>query len=467
MPATTMMSTTTVDLGDRSSELHRGPAEDDKPAIRPANAADEHYLLRAFTEALAPFYGGDHEAHARRLIRTHLAGGRYTRGLLSTRQLLFVLWSGTKRVGVLNLVFKRQSTCKISPLILFPHSHRDRGFGALLLRRAEDEARRAGARQLYCTVAEGNHSALDFFRQHGFVDCGHSDGQYKDGESEVLLRRALEPPVVEDGPASIISVIGVQDDDWLPVRDLLLRHVAAEVDGADARWLEALRAGVDCPYAPAPAWVFAAKDRLGQHRAAAIAYPKKGDSVKVMPVVADDREAFRALVVDLQSLLYDKGRKAYLHITPNAEQVVILQEAGWDCEAMLPGAYSAGVVTQQWACRIGKDAVLRRSLRIRKEYFDLIRSGRKTLEIRVGYRHIKSICPGDDITLVSGSEQFQCHVAGVRNYPSFAEMVRNENVDQALPGTPAGQALGLLRRIYPADKENLGVVVLELKLSDP
>ena len=132
-------------------------------AVRPATTDDIPYVVIAFERALGPYYGGDHTAHARRVIQTHLAGGTDPRGLLSTRQLLFVLWEAGHRRGLLNLVFKRQATCKISPLILFPENHRHRGLGTALLETAEQEAGNVGARELYCTVAQSNRATLQFF----------------------------------------------------------------------------------------------------------------------------------------------------------------------------------------------------------------------------------------------------------------------------------------------------------------
>ena len=149
----------------------QGIPEGSALAVRPATADDMPYIVIAFERCLGPYYGGDHTAHAHRLIQTHLAGGTDSWGLLSTRQLLLVLEDGGHRRGLLNLVFKRQATCKISPLILFPEYHRHRGLGAALIRIAEQEAAKVGARQLYCTVAQSNRVALEFFLDLGFILC--------------------------------------------------------------------------------------------------------------------------------------------------------------------------------------------------------------------------------------------------------------------------------------------------------
>ena len=440
------------------------------PFVREATPADLDYVLEAFENALSPYYDGDHLAHARRLITTHLSGGSDPRGRLSTKQLLLILCRGEEQLGVLNLVFKRQATCKISPLLLYPGKHHNQGLGTLLLNAAEAVARNGGARQIYCTVAEKNEVALSFFRQFGFVTCGRSEGQYKNGVTEVLLRRALPDTVDDDGPGSIISVGEVRTaTEWTPVRQLLLSGVAGQVDGADTGWLDALWAATPTvthatSAAEETTWVFGAKDRLDRCRAGAVGTCKKGESVKVMPVSATDIDAFRAMVVDLPSLLCGKGRKAYLHIAPDPDEVAVLQETGWRFEALLPGAYSDTVVTQQWGCALGEDVAVK-NLRIHNRFLELIRTGEKTLEIRVGYNNIKKIHPGDQLKLISRTQSFVCHVDDVRTYQDFADLAEHEEMERALPGMDTDEALTQLRRIYPKDKEKLGVYVLDLKVS--
>lgn len=450
-----------------SSALHR-PASDARPSVRLAKSTDRAYLIEAFCHALAPYYGGDHSAHASRLIQTHLAGGNDRRGLLSIKQVLYVLWDNNQRHGVLNLVFKRQGTCKISPLILYPNTQDKGGFGETLLKVAKSEARAAGSRQLYCTVAQSNRNALLFFLQNGFVVCGTANSQYKDGETEVLLRHPLDSEPDTQEARSIISVTEVcNDDDWVRIRKLFMRDMTQHVDGADYHWLDSLLAKAQHTRAAnsnasAAAWIYCARDRTGAYRAAAVALPKDGGSVKIMPVAAMDADAFRALIIDLPALLDGKGRKAYVHIDPKPHEVASLQESGWVFEAHIPGAYSVNVVTQQWGRPLGRDASLK-TLRIHDRYLRQIAGGLKTLEIRVAYPHIRRIRPGDTLCLMSRSESVQCAVNDVRSYPGFAEMLLNEEVDKALPGTSSPAALDQLRAIYPAAKESLGVVVIELK----
>jgi ASC-1-like (ASCH) protein len=300
--------------------------------------------------------------------------------------------------------------------------------------------------------------------------------------TEVLLRRSLPGALQADSPQSIISVCEVhRESDWEPARDLLLEHLPREVSGASEhgpdcehgldskRWLESLWAGTTPAHCTADCdstWVFSAKDRLDKNRAAAIGTSKKGGAVKIMPIAAADIEAFRAMVIDLPALLSNKGRKCYLHIAPDADQVAALQEAGWTFEALLPAAYSNDIVTQQWGCQLGKDTSVA-NLRIHHRFLELIKCGEKTLEIRVGYDHIKRIRPGDTLRLFSGTDPspFEVTVADVRNYRSFVDLLDHEDITKALPGMTKEEALLQLRKIYPADKEKRGVLVLDLKAS--
>jgi ASC-1-like (ASCH) protein/GNAT superfamily N-acetyltransferase len=430
----------------------------------PATGADDLYLEMAFEQALSPFYDGDHLAHARRVLRTHLSGGQDNRGLLSTRQLLLILWEGEERRGILNLVFKRQSTCKISPLILFPPDRGGRGLGGILLGAAEDEARKAGARNLYCTVARANQGALDFFLEHGFVECGDAPEQYKIGGTETLLRRTLSSPSVPD--EDVISVARIQDDvAWREIRKLLSGSISAQVAGVTDSWLESMHGNALGDEASPleegrSAWVYGAQDRTGRYRAGAIVTYKKGGSLKIMPIASCDIAAFRALVVDLPTLLNGSGRKAHLHLAASAAEVAVLQEGPWKLEALLPEAYKEDVTTQQWGCSLVDEPP---SLRVQRRYLSMIESGQKKLEIRVGYDHIKRIRPGDLIQFVNGPDRVVRRVRHVRRYASLARMLKREDIDQVLPGLKPDEALQRLRTIYPPQKEQLGIVVLDLR----
>jgi ASC-1-like (ASCH) protein len=100
-----------------------------------------------------------------------------------------------------------------------------------------------------------------------------------------------------------------------------------------------------------------------------------------------------------------------------------------------------------------------KTLWIKEEYLALIRAGRKTVEVRVGYTNIARLQPGDRLLL--NSEDLYT-IQGVRRYTDFDEMLRHEDPAAIAPGFPPGELLPALRALYPAEKEALGVIALEL-----
>ena len=100
--------------------------------------------------------------------------------------------------------------------------------------------------------------------------------------------------------------------------------------------------------------------------------------------------------------------------------------------------------------------------RVKKEYFRQLKNGEKNLEIRVGYSQIKKVHQGDTITFENyGPNEFD--VKRVAVYDSFKRMLEVEGADRVLPGMTFNGALRTLQKIYPKNKESLGVYVFELR----
>jgi len=103
-------------------------------------------------------------------------------------------------------------------------------------------------------------------------------------------------------------------------------------------------------------------------------------------------------------------------------------------------------------------------MRIKRPYFDAIVSGRKTLEVRVGYGSIKRLSVGDLVKLESGNASQVLLVKAIRIYDDFSKMLDSEPLAQIMPGVGDRlAALRILRGIYPSDKERLGVHVIEIE----
>jgi len=108
----------------------------------------------------------------------------------------------------------------------------------------------------------------------------------------------------------------------------------------------------------------------------------------------------------------------------------------------------------------------KRELIIRAPYLELIANGTKTVEVRVGYRKMRSIAAGQELTFVSGDRRVPTRVRRVTEYPSFDVMLDPEDprsIGGDL-GEDRGKLLAVIRGIYPPDKERLGVLAIEIEM---
>lgn len=112
---------------------------------------------------------------------------------------------------------------------------------------------------------------------------------------------------------------------------------------------------------------------------------------------------------------------------------------------------------------MGKNQVNKR-MNIRDNYLQLIKSGEKTLEIRVAYDRIKEINIGEVVEFCSESGTEMVRIIGIRNYTSFDELLSKEDPYKIIPGLSSREVESTLREIYPPHKESLGVVAFNIKL---
>ncbi|MFA7286807.1 MAG: GNAT family N-acetyltransferase [Patescibacteria group bacterium] len=428
--------------------------------IRNVTRDDLPVVAEMMHEALDPYYGGDHRAHAKRIVETAAEGSADTKGHFSAAQIMYVAEEEGQIIGLLNFVVKHQGTLKVSPLIVL-EAARGKGVGRLLLQKMEAYAKEYGIRQIYCTVAAQNKLALSYFLGHGFIRAGMAHGHYRPNADECMLYK-----VVEHGPLPeerLISVLPMIDDEKPQVRAFVKARLAPYFEGVDDRWMDALFAGYARKDSRDPnekykiIWVAKASD--GTVLGVAAATPKKGEPIKLMPLVAEDIRAFSALVAELPGLLREYGHKLYTHTVPTSVEAETLQHHGWQVEAMMPEAYKCGVVTQQWGLALEEKVM--KTMRVKRQYFDAIMAGTKPIEARVGYDNIRRIQGGDNIQLECGRLSGVVQVVDVRVYRTFEEMLQTENARNIVPDNPVG-ALEVLQHIYPPEKEKLGVYVFEL-----
>ena len=434
--------------------------------IRSAGADDFEWVADLMVRALSPFYDGDHRAHAQRIFDTHMEGGIDHVGHFSAGQYMFIAEQDGRPVGLIHVVEKKQETVKISPLIVSTDYRGKQGIGSMLLKHAEDFARNLGARQLYCTVASPNQKALGFFLRKGFHITGTAKDHYKHGVDEHMLYKQLVDEAGFDSPN--VSVIPFDEEKHADgARTLILSQMSDVFRGVDDDWVDALFAGykrkelgdVNAKYK-----IIFTAECGGEVVGIAGATPKKGQPIKLMPLVAKTEAAFEALVIDLQGLLADYGHKLYVHLVPEPWQVACLQRHGWTLEGVFPGGYAPNSVVQQWGLNFNKEGTTVRKMRIKRPYYDAIMSGRKTLEVRVGYDNIKRLSAGELLQLETGHTSGVVRIKSIRIYDNFADMLATEPWREIVPQVSSQEeATKLLREIYPASKERLGVHVIEVE----
>jgi putative hydrolase of the HAD superfamily len=100
-----------------------------------------------------------------------------------------------------------------------------------------------------------------------------------------------------------------------------------------------------------------------------------------------------------------------------------------------------------------------KTLWVREPYLAQILAGRKTVEVRVGYANIRRLQAGDRLKL---NDQHLVTIRRVAHYADFEELLAQEDPLAIAPDLPPHDLLATLRQIYPAEKEALGAVALEV-----
>lgn len=435
-------------------------------AIRKVKTGDVDFVSHLMVETLGPFYNGDHQAHARRIFTAHINGNVDSVGQFSLLQYMFIAEVDYHPAGIIHLVIKKQGTVKISPLIVAPEYRGKLGIGSKLLRHAEDFAHKHHARQLYCTVAAQNQDTLKFLLRKGFHLAGKAQDHYKPGIDECMLYKPLGQSLTP-GLSDISIVPFDEKKHTAATRQLILSQVGSDFNGVDDTWVDVLftsyqrreNRDVNAKY---KLIFIAEQDR--KVVGVVVATPKKGQPIKIMPLVAKSEAVFEALVTHLPQLLAGYGHKLYIHLVPEPWQVACLQRHGWTIEGMFPGGYAPNSVVQQWGISLNKKGVPIRKMRIKKPYFDGIISGRKTLEVRIGYNSIKRLKEGQLLQLENGHASGVVRIKSIRIYSKFADMLATEPWQQIVPQAESErEALRLLHKVYPPHKERLGVHVIEIE----
>ena len=101
---------------------------------------------------------------------------------------------------------------------------------------------------------------------------------------------------------------------------------------------------------------------------------------------------------------------------------------------------------------------------LKQEFLEMIKSGIKTLELRVAFPHFRNVSNGDQIIFRSSNDEVKVKVTDIRNYKSLADVMKSEDISKLAPGVPQGQIRHLAKRIFQEkDIEQYGLLLFEFE----
>ena len=103
-------------------------------------------------------------------------------------------------------------------------------------------------------------------------------------------------------------------------------------------------------------------------------------------------------------------------------------------------------------------------LYLKRNFLLQMRRGEKTLEVRVGYKNIKKISSGENLEFLCQDDSLTTRVTDIRTYASFNAMLENEDCSKVVPGASKPDVEARLSKIFPPNKEALGVYVFEIQV---
>ncbi|WP_226366957.1 GNAT family N-acetyltransferase [Pseudonocardia sp. ICBG162] len=339
--------------------------------IRDATEGDRAAIRGLLHGSLRRNYDGDHVAQADRILDAHLAGGKDPVGHFSKTQHVYVAEYGGEVVGVMNIAEKRQRTMKISPLIVNPDFRGSNGAGSALLEKSVEAARERGIRQLYGTVAEPSSWIETFYLNRGWTCGSQSNSQYRPGVVEHAIYYTIDEAEAAETTPNRLKFEEYTSPRYDELEAFLTFRMDVFVDGIDAGFVRSLVAGherrasrsVESKYKELylgfESGVLSSVVAFG---------PKKGGSVKLMPLSAVSGSALSETLGFAQRWAAGRTHKLYTHQHVDPAVVSAFQSKMWTLEGLLPEAYGKGKVAVQWGWLVGESTHLGRNTDRLKAY---------------------------------------------------------------------------------------------------
>lgn len=311
-------------------------------------AADEAAFVELFCSQVAQLYPFSSALTARSFIKSHHQE-LDPFGYFTKRKRIWKAIADGDRVGFTVATEKRGGSIKFGPTIIDPE-RQGQGLGALLRGGVETHYAADGYRKAYSTTNLKNLAGIFYLTKIGYQIELHLKDHYAVGKDEVVLSRLLTEavaPVNQNEP-----IAGLADYERRLFDDL-----APDFGEIDAVFFEHVRKSIK----PKMRWTeqaFANKTRLlfrdEANECVALAVPKRGSCVKVMPFAASKRKsANRDVFEQLRRAFVGHAHKLYTFVpTRRPTKVSALEELGFRIEGFMQMPYKSGVNVYAMSARI-------------------------------------------------------------------------------------------------------------------
>ncbi|WP_456398341.1 ASCH domain-containing protein [Palaeococcus sp. (in: euryarchaeotes)] len=105
-------------------------------------------------------------------------------------------------------------------------------------------------------------------------------------------------------------------------------------------------------------------------------------------------------------------------------------------------------------------------LRVKEEYFQMIKGGKKVIEVRLAFPQYRGMKPKDKLLF---NDLIPAEIIWVKRYETFRQALREEPIKKIFPDEPDFEdAVKRFHRLYPKWKENrYGVLAIRFRLLKP
>lgn len=317
-------------------------------SIREAISEDLEFISGLMVATLNQYYSEDHQDKAQKILNAHTNKEDKNFGLLTFEQKVFIVLLGEEKIGLVDLVMKRQNTFKISPIIIKPE-YRNKGYGSKLYQHIEEYVKSRNGRQIFCTVSEESKRTINFFYKQKFIVASECLDYQKDGVIEYLLYKDFQfTNELQSHDNYNISL--AEEVDFDNIKKALVDYFSKYISVIDEKLFEKLFRITNNQRKNE---VFIAAKINSEIVGLAVASKKKSGIIKVLPIIHTNNQVFFQIINFLPLNFSNKGfRKIYLQTFTDPFNVMSLQNNKWELEGILPKSYNQDSLTLLWTKKL-------------------------------------------------------------------------------------------------------------------